>query len=247
MEKRIALVLGGSGGIGRSIVRTLLNDDFHVHVGCYHDSELILKDIELMPNHRHASCCEIDLLDRGSIDAAVSGIINKDKHIDVIVHAATLQTRNQALFMKSWKDFDLNLQVQAKALYDVVEILKPQLKEQHRTKFIIILSETCIGRPPKGLADYIMAKYALMGLAKVCAVELAPFNCTVNMISPGMVQTALIRDLPPKLIEITASQNPQKRIGLPVDVAGVVSFLASDKADYLNGVNITVNGGGIML
>ena len=79
------------------------------------------------------------------------------------------------------------------------------------------------------------------------AVELAEYNSTVNMLSPGMVDTKLIENLPPKLIEMTAYQNPLKRIGTTTDIAKVVSFLASEESDYINGVNIPVNGGNILL
>jgi 3-oxoacyl-[acyl-carrier protein] reductase len=86
-----------------------------------------------------------------------------------------------------------------------------------------------------------------MGFAKTMAVELAQYGCTVNSISPGMVDTALLKDMPHKLIELTAHNNPLKRIASPEDISNVVSFLASDETDYLNGVNIPVNGGGVIL
>ena len=79
------------------------------------------------------------------------------------------------------------------------------------------------------------------------SVELAKHNCTVNMVSPGMVDTNLISNLPPKLVEITAENNPLKRIAASSDVAKVILFLSSEGSDYLNGVNILVNGGGAML
>ena len=73
------------------------------------------------------------------------------------------------------------------------------------------------------------------------------YNSTVNMVSPGIVDTKLIKDLPPKFIEIAAYQNPLKRIADVKDVSNIISFLASDESDYLNGVNIPVNGGNNIL
>ena len=126
-------------------------------------------------------------------------------------------------------------------------MLKTQFEKKHKTNIIIILTEFIIGKPPKMLVPYIIGKYALLGLSKVLAVELAEYNSTVNMLSPGMVDTKLIEDLPPKLIEMTAYQNPLKRIATTTDIAKVVSFLASEESDYINGVNIPVNGGNIIL
>ena len=86
-----------------------------------------------------------------------------------------------------------------------------------------------------------------MGMAKSMAIELSQYDSTVNMISPGMVETPLLDDLPSKLVEMTAYQNPMKRNAVPKDVSNAISFLASDQSDYLNGTNITLNGGGKML
>ena len=85
-----------------------------------------------------------------------------------------------------------------------------------------------------------------MGMAKTMAIELSQYNSTVNMISPGMVETPLLNSLPSKLIELTSHQNPLSRNALPDDVSSAISFLASDQSNYLNGVNIVINGGGIM-
>ena len=86
-----------------------------------------------------------------------------------------------------------------------------------------------------------------MGMAKTMAVELAQYGCTVNMVSPGMVETPLLDSLPSKLIEMNAYQNPLKRNAVPDDVSNVISFLASDQSDYINGANIVINGGAVMI
>mgnify|MGYP001614193427 FL=1 len=122
----------------------------------------------------------------------------------------------------------------------------PIIKKQSRTKIVVLLTECCFGQPPNGMADYVSAKYALEGFSKSLAVELARYNCTVNMVSPGVMKTPLTAMLPDKLFELLAMQNPLKKLATPDDVAGVVEFLISDAADYLNGVNIPVNGGGVM-
>jgi 3-oxoacyl-[acyl-carrier protein] reductase len=145
-----------------------------------------------------------------------------------------------------WEDIQKHIDTQVKGFFFIIQSLKPLIKSKHKIKFIIILTEYCTGKPPSGLSHYITAKYSLMGFGKSMAVELAKYNSTVNMISPGMVTTNLIKGLPPKLIEMTAETNPLKRIANPQDVSNTVLFLCSDGSDYLNGVNILVNGGGMM-
>ena len=116
-----------------------------------------------------------------------------------------------------------------------------------KIKFITILTEYCTGTPPKGLSHYVAAKYALMGMSKSLAVELSEYGSTVNMVSPGLVETPLTSYLPKKLVEITAQSNPMKRNACPQDVSKVIGFLASDRSDYLNGINVVVNGGAVMI
>ena len=76
--------------------------------------------------------------------------------------------------------------------------MREQIKSKVKTKFIILLSDVCISLPPKGFTHYVSSKYALMGLAKSLSVELAPYKTTVNMISPGMVETDMLINMPKK-------------------------------------------------
>ena len=129
----------------------------------------------------------------------------------------------------------------------VTKALNKQILKKYKTKFIVLTTEYCMATPPKGLSHYVTSKYAVMGMAKTMAVELAQYNCTVNMVSPGMVETRLLDSLPSKLIEMTAYQNPLKRNAVPDDVSNVISFLASDQSHYINGANIVINGGAVMV
>ena len=182
-----------------------------------------------------------------NIDSLIKEISLLYGKIDVIVFTATSKLINHRILDLEWDEYTNHFDVQVKPVFFVVKSLSTQLKEKYKTKFIILLTEYCIGSPPKGLSHYVTSKYAAMGMAKTMAVELAQFGCTVNMISPGMVETPLLDNLPSKLIEITAYNNPLKRNAIPEDVSNLISFLASDKSDYLNGTNIVVNGGGVVI
>lgn len=245
MGKKAALVVGGSGGIGQQIIKSMLGSNIDVCCTYYTDKDKVESIHEL--NKESCSVYQMDLSDQISVNRAFCEIFNDHKQIDIVVFSVTLPIENKHILNACWEDFKKHIDLQTQGLFNVVQNLKEQIKAKYKTKFIIILTEYCIGKPPSGLAHYVTAKYSLMGLAKSMAVEFAKYNCTVNMISPGMVNTGLISGLPSKLIEITAAGNPLKRIAVSEDVAGVVLFLSSDNSDYLNGVNIIVNGGGVML
>jgi len=234
---KTAMVAGGSGGIGSAIVEALQKEGINVCSTYYGQKS----------KKEGTDQYEVDLADENSTQKAMKAILSKHGKIDIVVLSATIPIKNKPLLAMEWKDMQQHIEVQAKGLLSIVKALHAQIKSGHKTKFIIVLTEYCIGKPPAGVSHYVTAKYALMGLAKSMAAELPKYNCTVNMVSPGMVDTTLLSTLPPKLVELTAEKNPLKRIASPKDVANVVLFLSKDESDYLNGVHITVNGGERML
>ena len=123
---------------------------------------------------------------------------------------------------------------------------KANMKSKKVGKIISILTTYVVGSPPSKISDYIVGKYSLLGLTKCFAVELAPFGITVNSISPSMTDTPLIEDLPLKLKQITANQNPMKRLCEPHDVASAVLFFCSKHSNFITGENLIVSGGHTM-
>lgn len=121
------------------------------------------------------------------------------------------------------------------------------MKNYSNGKFIFISSQVTENVPPADWSFYTTAKYGLIGFAKSLAVELSPFNIKVNLVSPGMTETNLLSDIPEKAKLLLAAKAPLRRLAKPQDVAQVISFLASDKSDYITGETIRVNGGQIML
>jgi 3-oxoacyl-[acyl-carrier protein] reductase len=119
--------------------------------------------------------------------------------------------------------------------------------EQKKYGKIINISTLYIENPKTELLHYITAKSALQGFTKALAFEIAPKGIRMNLISPGMTDTDLISNIPEKVKLVTAAQTPLRRIASPQDIAGAISFLASDKSDFITGETIRVNGGQYML
>ena len=205
---------------------------------------------EILQNHRYQERLKLIHLDASSDDdmkSKINELVALYGSIDIIVFSISEEYKNIRIFNLQWESLSNQLTNQLKSLHNLYSSLSGQIKNNVNTKFIILLSEVCFGSPPKGFSHYVTAKYALLGFAKSLAIELSAYNSTVNMISPGMIETDLLSNLPRKLIEINASQNPLGRNGSAEDIASLISFLASDKADYLNGINIPVNGGGKLI
>lgn len=246
MNQKVALVIGGNGGIGLEVVNSMVTEG--IDVCCTYNKNK--EELEKLIQERESDnilLCQTDICSSSSVVSALQKIYENHNKIDIVVFSVSLPIRNRQVFKMAWSDFEGHIKLQIKGLFNVIQSMKEQIYAKHKIKFIVILTEYCIGKPPSGLADYGAAKYGLMGFAKAMAIELSRFNCTVNMVSPGIVKTDLISYLPHKLIEITIENNPLKRIASPKDVADTVMFLASDKSDYLNGANIAVNGGSAIL
>jgi 3-oxoacyl-[acyl-carrier protein] reductase len=237
MEK-VALILGGSGGIGKETAR-LLSSTFKV-CASYNNNLRNLHELGV-------SLHQIDVTNPDKVNSGISHILQTHGRIDVVIYTVTPEITNKKIKDLDWQEFQKHLDIQVKGLFNVIKSLSPLIEAKHKIKFIAVLTEYCIGNPPHSVSHYVTAKYALMGLMKSMASELVRNNCTFNMVSPGMVDTGLLSNLPPKLVELTAYNNPMKRISTALDVAKVISFLASEHSDYLNGVNIPINGGNVML
>ena len=133
-----------------------------------------------------------------------------------------------------------------KGMFNLLKSFMPSWEKKHFGKLIGITS-LYTEQPKPELLNYITGKTALNGFIKALASELAPKGIRVNLVSPGMVDTPLIADVPEKARLLFAAQTPIRSLASADDVAGAISFLASDKSNYLTGETIRVNGGQFML
>ncbi len=248
MEQKFALIIGGSGGIGLETAQVLAKQGIKVGI-TYNNNEVRLKkelnDKKVDP--LRYSLHRMDLTSQDSVTETIGAILQQEGKIDLVIHCATAPVTNKTIFELDWKEFQEHWEIQIKGLFAVIKSLSPLIQKNHKIKFITVLTEYCIGKPPALLSHYVTAKYAMMGFMKSMVSELTQHNCTFNMVSPGMVDTPLLDKLHPKIREVNAFKNPMKRIATPTDVAEVISYLVSEKADYLNGANIVLNGGNVLM
>jgi 3-oxoacyl-[acyl-carrier protein] reductase len=246
-KKNIALVLGANGGIGSESVDQLLKDNFRVYASYNSKKENLKKIKQSNPLSENLNIFKLDVTHEQEVKVRIQEVLEKEGSINTVILSVSSTYENSRIFNLTWKDFILHNDIQVKSIFNLYQALSEQIKNKIRIKFIFILSDVSYGTPPKGFAHYVTAKYAAKGLCKSLALELSQYGSTVNMISPGMVETDLLENMPAKLLEINAKQNPLNRNALPSDIAKLVSFLASEGSDYINGANLSVNGGSSLL
>ena len=145
-----------------------------------------------------------------------------------------------------WSDIEAHLFNQIKGNFNLSKVLGKHLKIQGFGK-IITLNSQYLDTPVNNWLHYITGKGALYGFTKSLALELAPFGIQVNSISPGLTDTDIIAEMPEKLKLLSIAKTPLRRIANPKDIANLVVFIASDKANFFSGETFRLNGGQYML
>jgi 3-oxoacyl-[acyl-carrier protein] reductase len=145
-----------------------------------------------------------------------------------------------------WTDFEPYLDVYLRATTQLVQLAAPAMQARRFGRVINVLSSHAFGAPPPRLAPYVAAKSALAGLSRSLAVELGPFGITVNMIAPSVVITEQTGAMSDRARQLAASQVPVRRLAAVDDVAAAASFLASDRAGFVNGAILPLTGGGVL-
>ena len=241
MQKKVILITGGSSGLGAKFVDTLSKlDDSFVYFTHIESPE---KLAEIMPVCNGVTTIMCDQRNEDEIINCVSRIKSEQGRIDVLVNNACSSFRPCDFLLTNWDLFHEIIDVNVKGSYIFTREVSKTMKIQGQGKIINILSSYVLNVPPEKISFYITAKYALLGLSKASAVELCKYGITVNMLSPGLMSTQLSSYLPRKFLEVYSQKHPMKRMTTTSDVADVLKFLISDGSDFLNGVNVPVNGG----
>ena len=246
-EKGAVIITGASRGIGAAIAKELALAGYPVVVN-YNKSTSHSEDIVRHINAQKgkAVAFQANVIDRNSVHGMVDFAIDKFRYISGIVNNASPPIHSMDFAQISWADIQTHIDVQIKGAYHLCQAVLPHLLEAKKGVIVNMSSIVADNVPPAKWMPYTMAKAALVSFSRSLAVEYGPKGIRVNCVSPGMTQTDLIADVPEKAKMVAKMQTTLRRLAVPEDIAGVVSFLFSDKAKHITGENIRVCGGIIM-
>jgi 3-oxoacyl-[acyl-carrier protein] reductase len=244
---KTALVIGGTGGIGKATCIQLAKDGFNVIIH-YNKNKALAEEIksEVEKHKQKAIIVSANILNDADIKEMIFKGTREFDKIDVLANCAATVIPNIKFQDLVWTDFLQQMEVNIKSTFNIIQALVPEMVKNGYGK-VINIGSLSAEKPNADWSHYITAKSALIGLTKSLAFELAPKGIRVNMVTPSLVNTELTADIPEKFKLLTAAQTPLRKLALAADVAGVISFLASDKSDFLAGENIRVNGGQVMI
>ena len=239
LDGKTALITGATGGIGSAIARALHSQGAEVILSGTRQGSLDELAHELSDR---AHPIAADLSDKSSIDSLIKQIsdISTDG-VDIVINNAGIVRDNLLVRMKD-EEWDQVLDINLFAGYKLTQGLMRGMMKRRWGRIIGISSVVgTTGNP--GQANYAAAKAGMIGFSKALAQEVATRGITVNVIAPGMIQTAMTDDLNEDQSARLLSTIPLGRLGSPEEIAASVIYLASDEAAYVTGVTLHVNGG----
>lgn len=237
-----ALVTGGSRGIGKAIAKTLAKQGFQVYltyVSKADEAARVVAEIEAEGGIARAFC--LDISDSSAVEEFFVSEIKDKVLLSALVNNAGVTKDGLILRMKD-DDWDKVLNVNLRGPFVCLREAAKIMTKQRAGRIVNIVS--VVGQMGNaGQANYSAAKSGLIGLTKASAKELASRNITVNAVAPGFIQTDMTDALSEEIRNSYMAQIPLRRFGSADDVAEAVAFLASDKAGYITGQVLAVNGG----
>jgi 3-oxoacyl-[acyl-carrier protein] reductase len=243
LSNRVALVTGASRGLGAAIALKLGQCGAKVAINTWGSPEMAQAVADkIRAAGGQAEVFRADVRNEQQVKQLVADVEKRFGLIDILVFNATGPQPMLKIEELSWRACLDQLEFFVKSPMLLLLAALPQMKRRKYGRVIHIASEVFEKGMPE-FSNYVSAKGAQLGLMRSWAMELAPWQITVNAVSPGWIPTERHVNDPQAVKDAYAANVPLRRMGLPEDVADAVAFLASDAANFITGQKLTINGG----
>lgn len=243
-EKKVAFITGSARGIGLAIAEQLASDGYSIVISDILSEVAEESAARLRAGGTEAMAVAGDVSKLDDVEKMFKEAVDKFSSVDILVNNAGI-TRDNFIMRIDERDWDLVMNINLKGAFFCTKVAS-RLMMKKRWGRIVNISSVVGVMGNIGQANYSASKAGLIGLTKSSAKEFASRNITVNAVAPGYIETEMTEKLPEAAKEGFLSVIPLKRPGTPKDVAGIISFLASEKAEYVTGQVIHCDGGMVM-
>lgn len=253
LPNRVAVVTGGSNGIGRQTALTMARAGATIAIWDVVETSGQAVVEEITNEGGRAAFFKVNVTNQGDIDAAVAGTVDTFGRIDILVNNAGITRDGQVIKMRGGEvvgkmletDFDAVINVNLKGVFLCTQAVAPVMIRQGYGRIINAASVVAL-YGNFGQTNYVATKAGVVGMTKVWARELGRRGITVNAIAPGFIATDMTHGMPEKVLSFMVEHTPVGRIGEPQDIANGYLFLASEEASFINGVVLSIDGGLVM-
>ena len=242
LEGRVALVTGGSRGIGRAVVEALAADGAQVAF-VYNSSEAAAQEVVDIARAAGGDCRAIqaDVKSKESADAIIEELVESWGSVDILVNNAGI-IRDGLLAMMGPDDWDAVISTNLNSVYNFCQAATRQMMSQRYGR-IINMSSVAASVANPGQANYAASKGGVEGFTRCIATELARRGITANAVAPGFIETDMTEAVVSAAGSEIKKRIPVRRLGKPEDIAHAVLFLAQESSSYITGQTLTVDGG----
>ena len=239
-SNKVVIVTGGTRGIGLETVKAFCENNAKVILLGSRKETVSKAIIELEKEGKKVDGYYPNLNNYDEVEKTIKEIISKYGKIDILINNAGISA-NQKIEDTTSEDFSNIMNLNVNAIFNMSKSVVPFMKQQKKGIILNTSSMVSIYGQPSGVG-YPASKFAVNGITKSLARELAPFNIRVNAVAPGIINTDMVASLPEEQIKPLIATIPLGRIGQPRDIANAFLFLASDMASYITGIILQVDG-----
>lgn len=241
-KQRVAVVTGGGSGLGREMALRFARDGAAVVVADQNADTAKAVCAEIEKANGRAIAMKVDVRVQAEVVAMVAAAVENFGGLHILVNSAGVG--EQTAFLKQTiEGFERIIAVNLTGTYRCVHVAAPEMIKSGWGRIINISSVTGL-RGVSGRVSYGASKTGIVGMTRALAIELAPFNITVNAIAPGPVDTEMVRQVHSQATRETYNRNsPMHRYGTTMEIADGAAFLASDQASYITGHTLPIDGG----
>jgi 3-oxoacyl-[acyl-carrier protein] reductase len=237
MSGELCLIAGASSDIGIALTRRLLATSdariiAHHHAGA-----------QRLIAHERVQAVAADFASSASVEQLAGHILDTIGVPDQVVYLPGLKLRYERFSKFDLSHFDRDLDIQVRSAIALFKRLLPAMAKKPRAKIVFVLSSVTRGVPPRFMSMYGIVKHAQLGLMRALASEYAATGVTINAVSPSMVDTRFVDEIPGIAKEMAAAAGPRARLATADEVVGAIQFLLGKDSDFVTGTEVPVTGG----
>lgn len=241
--KKNLFIIGASSEIGIQILKEIYMDYQTVYVQYRVMNEELHKIISEAGEKVKIVPLEADLLDPQSVSKMLEVLCGMDHAPNHILHLPAPKAYNKQFHKDQWDNFQRGWEISVHSIVGILQVLIPKMVKERYGRIVLMLTSYTLNVPPKFQASYVTTKYALLGLMKALSIEYAEKGITVNGISPDMIKTKFLSEIPEMIVEQTANSSPLGRHIYIEELIPVIKYMFSDAGAGMTGQNIGITGG----